>query len=248
MEFEVLSTATSTFSNDNDVEPTFQTLSPPPTQQNQNEPQHSSTSENPTTTRQTLDQSFESIAKSIDPESLPQYQQMLEEDYDKTAAWAIHIALILFFSLVCISILLAFVVIHNYGFIALLLLSIMVLFVLFLAYFVDQTILKKNENLKPVRHKIVTALEKAHQAVVEEFHLFREDWHEYNLLLTNGEDPIQQAEQPSPTTTSTKMRRKKSKLFKLVKPFVGKLFKRKRKKTNNNDSSEYNPPAAVELV
>lgn len=215
-----------------------------------------------TRTRQQQQTSTTAFASEYNPEDIPQYRQLLENDHDDTAAWAINIALIFFLSLVCISVLLSFVVIKEYGFIALVFLSIMIIFVLFLAYFVDQTILKKNEKLRPVRNKIFVAVETFQQAMADEYHLFKEDWNEYQLLLTNGEEYGNDGDERQQQSNTPKMKRKKSKFFKMVKPFLGatkrKLFKRKKgtKKQNNNNQTtatdgEYNPPtttAEMEMV
>jgi hypothetical protein len=163
----------------------------------------------------------------------------LDEDTDQAAAWAIHIALILFCSLVCISLVLSFVVIDSYGFLTLFFMSVVVGFCLGLAWFVDKTVLQKNEKLKPIRNKIVVAMGTAKHAISEELDLFKNDWSEFHLLLTNAEYTDQEEEGNGTSQTTPKLKRKKSVLFKMVKPFLGggrKLFKRKKSRSEKNDT------------
>lgn len=171
----------------------------------------------------------------------------LDEDSDQAAAWAIHVALILFCSLVFTSLVLSFVVIDNYGFLTLVILSVLVGFCLCLAWFVDKTVLQQNEKLKPIRNQIVVAVETAKQAVADELDLFKNDWSEFHLLLTNGEDTDEEEEKGVENAQATpKMKRKKSVLFKMVKPFLGgrrKLLKRKKNKNKSASST-----TQVELV
>jgi hypothetical protein len=161
----------------------------------------------------------------------------LDEDTDQAAAWAIHLALILFCSLVCISLVLSFVVIHSYGFLTLFLMSVVVGFCLGLAWFVDKTVLQKNENLKPIRNKIVVAMETAKHEISKELDLFKNDWSEFHLLLTNAEYADEEEEENGTTPITPKLKRKKSVLFKMVKPLLGgrrKLFKRKNNRSKKN--------------
>jgi hypothetical protein len=157
---------------------------------------------------------------------------------DRVAAWAIHIALIFFCGLVVASVLISFTVIHRYGFVALLGLCCMVFFVGFLAVFVDQTILSQNPKLRPIRQKIAAVVQATKGLLVEEYHLLIRDWNEH-LLLTQGEEQHQaytdNAQQrgsrlPPP---SMPQGRKRSKIFKMVKPFLGlkkKLFGARRRR------------------
>ncbi|KAL3903222.1 MAG: hypothetical protein SGILL_010527 [Bacillariaceae sp.] len=150
---------------------------------------------------------------------------------DRMAAWAIHVALIFFCGLVVASVLISFTVIRNYGFVALVGLMIVVTFVGFLAVFVDQTILSKNDKLKPIRQKIAAAVNATKGLIKEEYHLLVRDWNEH-LLLTQGQEQYQAYAEAGDGNTglpsssrlpppSVPQDRKRSKLFKLVKPFLG---------------------------
>jgi hypothetical protein len=146
---------------------------------------------------------------------------------DRVAAWAIHIALIFFCGLVIASVLISFTVIRKYGLVTMLGLLIMLVFVGFLAAFVDQTILSKNAQLRPIRQKIVAAIEATKGILVEEYHLLVQDWNEH-LLLTQGQDQYQAYNEGDSTDANTRLPspsvphgRKRSKLFKIVKPFLG---------------------------
>lgn len=168
-----------------------------------------------------------------------------DEEPEEMTAWAIHAALIGFFSLVCLSLVLAFVVIHSYGFLTLLMLGVLVGFCIGLAIFVDRTVLQKNEKLKPIRNKIASAVTAAKNAIHEEIDSFKNEWREFDLLLTNGEE----AESDGITTAPPTKKKKKSVMFKMVRPFLGakkKLFKRKRKQDNVSQSTSSAAP--VELV
>jgi hypothetical protein len=182
------------------------------------------------------------------------YSKFEDGDTDRAAAWAIHLALIFFATLVVISLILSFVVIHNYGFVTLLLLSVVLGFCIGLAWFVDRTVLSKNEKLRPIRTKIIHTVETAKQALADEIHNFQQDWKDYHLLLTTGESEVDdddvvefdESTQEKKSTKPTQAKsRKKSVLFKMVKPFLGarqKVKKRKKEKKKKKASQ------SVELV
>lgn len=156
-------------------------------------------------------------------------------DIDQVAAWAIHLALIFFASLVLAAVVLTVVVMRDYGFITFVLLMVILSFGAGLAWFVDQAVLSKNPNLRPIRRRILTVVKAAQQKIFEEYHLFVQDWKEHQLLLTEGstfagaggytaaEDaaaPYFSAE-GTPTSTVGARKKKKSRIFRLVKPFLG---------------------------
>eukprot|EP00536_Pseudo-nitzschia_multiseries_P011720 jgi/Psemu1/29745/gm1.29745_g len=186
-----------------------------------------------------------------------------DQGTERATAWAIHLALIFFCGLVIACSLLTFTVVHTYGFVTLLLVTTVVAFCAFLACFVDSTILSQNSKLKPVRQKILSVVKATQKIIEDECQLFLRDWKEQVLMLTDGgeydgsnDTGIRLDEDINPSTGAMlpQKRRKKSKAFKLVRPFVGlgrKLFKGKgRKKTTKNETSEtpfdetpsYNPP------
>jgi hypothetical protein len=151
------------------------------------------------------------------------------EEADRVAAWAIHIALIFFCGLVIASVLISFTVIRKYGFVTLLALLTMLVFVGFLAAFVDRTILSKNPKLRPIRQKIAATIEATKGLLVEEYYLLLQDWNEH-LLLTQGQDQYQPYNEGSNNGTNTRLPspsvvhgRKRSKIFKIVKPFLGRI-------------------------
>lgn len=172
-----------------------------------------------------------------------------EAEADRLAAWAIHVALIFFCGLVVASVLISFTVIRKYGFVALLGLMVMVTFVGFLAVFVDQTILSKNAKLRPIRQKIAAAVEATKGLLAEEYHLLMRDWNEH-LLLTQGEEQYQAYQTggegglnepngrlPPPTVP---LGRKRSKIFKMVKPLLGlkkKFFGGRRRRRDHQSST-----------
>jgi hypothetical protein len=176
------------------------------------------------------------------------------EDSDKIAAWAIHVALIFFCGLIFIALLLAFFVIHQFGLVASIGLFLVVTFSIFLAVFVDKTILSKDSKLKPIRRKILKVVQAAQTAVEDEFQAFQRDWQEHYLLLTNGEsidehETEEEDEEGQQQAARTKPK-KRSALFKMIKPLFGirKVFRRKRKQKDQATSSDYQPPLAEDAV
>lgn len=165
------------------------------------------------------------------------------DDVDRMAAWAVHITLILFCGLVVAAVILSVAVIRNYGLVALVGLILMVSFVAFLTCFVDQSILSKDPKLKPIRQKISKIVQATRNLFVEEYHLFMNDYNEHILLLTNGEGVVgttaenlnsNNGNDPKVLLSgqpSSSGQRKRSKVFRLVKPLIGiknKLFHRSR--------------------
>ncbi len=181
------------------------------------------------------------------------------DDFDRVAAWAIHVALILFCGLVVAAVILSFIVIRNYGLIALVGLILMVTFVAFLACFVDETILSKNPKLKPIRQKISNVVQATRNLFVEEYQLFLIDYNEHMLLLTNGEGIVGtageslnssdgnnhvllNADDPKllPAQASLSGIRRRSKVFRVVKPLLvmkKKLFSGSRGGARKKESS-----------
>ena len=112
------------------------------------------------------------------------YQRM-EEESERNVAWAIHVVLGGFCALVIVSSVMTFFIVEKYGLVVLVGSMVVVCFMIFLMWFVDQTVLSQNPRLKPVRQKIIRVVQLAKKAVVEEFQLFKRDWNEH-FLLTNG--------------------------------------------------------------
>lgn len=151
---------------------------------------------------------------------------------EKAAAWAIHFALIFFCVLILTCVLLTFRVIRQYGFLTLVLMVCVLAFCGFLACFVDSTILSQNAKLKPVRQKIITVAKTTKKLLEEEYHLFLNDWKEHHLLLRQYGETDGIGELP---TTTPQTKRKKSKVFKMIKPLLGlkKKFGDKRRRRKN---------------
>ena len=155
--------------------------------------------------------------------------EISDQSAEKAAAWAIHFALIFFCLLILTCVLLTFKVVRQYGFLTLVLMAFVLVFCGFLACFVDSTILSQNPKLKPVRQKILTVVQTTKKIIEDEYQLFVNEWKEHHLLLTQhgegesfGESLM--GDDVLPTTTTQK-KRKKSKVFKMIKPFLG--FKKK---------------------
>ena len=191
---------------------------------------------------------------------------------ERVAAWSIHIALIFFCGLVIASVILTFTVVRDYGFLTLILAGFIIVFCGFLACFVDNTILSTNPKLRPVRQKILSVVRATRKMLEDEYRLFVHDWNE-NLLLTEGNSQNNNETQTTTKTSnpmddnnsgflplSAKERRKKqSRVFKMIKPFLGlkkKMFRGRRRQrqwqgqgqnsVSNNDASSSNQKPSYE--
>jgi heme/copper-type cytochrome/quinol oxidase subunit 4 len=198
-----------------------------------------------------------------------QYHSM--DDHDRMAAWLVHISLIVFLGLVAVSVGLAFVVISQYGLVALVFLGILVVFAISLLYFVDQ-MLKRDARLQPIRRKLQAWHAMAKLLVQDEVDAFKQEWKEYHLLLTNGGDEddwkkssLAHQGQPQPLSSDEtetqqqqqKKKKKKSVVFRFIQPFlkVKKVFRRKKNKKQDQHTraastttADYEPPAAASGV
>lgn len=175
------------------------------------------------------------------------YRRM-EEESERFAAWAIHVVLGVFCGLVLISVLLSFFVIQNYGLVAMMGLVLVVCFVVFLMWFVDQTILSQNDRLKPIRTKIIRVVEVARQAVVEEFNLFKRDWNEH-YLLTNAVSMDDDEGYGAGNLDGKPMKKKRSAVFRMIKPafrFGRRMFRGRGNQARkpNRRAQKYHPPSA----
>jgi hypothetical protein len=154
----------------------------------------------------------------------------IDQSAERAAAWAIHIALIFFCALIIACVVLTFRVVRGYGFVTLVLMTFVLVFCAFLALFVDSTILSQNPKLKPVRQKIITVMRTTRRMLQDEYHLFIRDWKERLLITQDGEQSCSQNSSENlmgddsgmlriPPTSQK--RRKKSKVFKLIRPLLG---------------------------
>ena len=185
---------------------------------------------------------------------------LMDNDHEQFTSWAIHLALILFGGLVCLAVLLAFLVIHNYGLIAMSALGLVILFFVGLALFVNY-ILKQDARLEPVRRKIQGFADRVQQMVHDEMTAFQFEWSQY-LLLTNGDAgtdvPNDQENDPTNTNSNSNSnpillepKKKKSVVFRMIKPFLKarkRVFGRKSSKTKKDTEltcTSYEAPTTV---
>lgn len=182
----------------------------------------------------------------IDFENLEINKPDVDESAERAAAWAIHIALIFFCALIIVCILLTISVVRNYGFVTWVLVTCIIVFFAFLTCFVDSTILSQNPKLRPVRQKIVTVVRATRKILEDEYQLFIRDWKETLLITQDGESFGQNTTEnlmcDDASGTTPQKKRKKSKVFKLIRPFLGLkkgMFKGKgrRQKTKNAAAS-----------
>jgi len=189
-------------------------------------------------------------------ENLEMTKPCVDQNAERAIAWAIYIALVFFCALIIAFVVLALGVSHTYGFVTLVLVTLVVIFCAFLACFVDNTILQQNSKFKPVRQKILTVVRTAHKILEDEYHLFMRDWKENFLITQNGEgyskdavenlmdDDANIGEGATRAETAPKTRRKTSKVFKFIRPFLGlkkkSLARSLRKKSKNANKSYIN--------
>jgi hypothetical protein len=173
---------------------------------------------------------------------------------ERAAAWAIYIALIFFCILILACAVLTITVVHSYGFVTLVLMTFVIVFCASLVCFVDSTILSQNPKLKPVRQKIITVMRTTRKMLEDEYHLFIRDWKENLLITHDGEESFSRNVNENlmgddddcgmlriPQPPQSK-RRKKSKVFKLIRPLLGLKKKfggkgRRQKKTKSATAS-----------
>ena len=166
---------------------------------------------------------------------------------ERAAAWAIYIALIFFCILIIACVVLTISVVHSYSFVTFVLITFVIAFCASLVCFVDSTILSQNPKLKPVRQKIITVMRTTRKMLEDEYHSFIRDWKE-NLLITQdveenlmGDDDDDSGMLRMPQPLQNK-HRKKSKIFKLIRPLLGLKKKfggkgRRQKKTKSATAS-----------
>ena len=197
-----------------------------------------------------------------------QEQNDIVNSSERMASYAIYGSLAVFAFLVGISILLAVRVIQQqYGLIAIFFIMMIVTFWFGLIQLVKH-LLTKEERLKPVRNKLEEYAEQIQIAIQEEYDAFREEYSDYMLLLTNGdgetftdEDMIAPPSASIPTsplsqspTPVVHKKKKKSVVFKMIKPFLKirkgakKVFGKKKDSNNKNQQQQqtsapvYQPP------
>mmetsp|Transcript_3764 Transcript_3764/g.9868 ORF Transcript_3764/g.9868 Transcript_3764/m.9868 type:complete len:408 (+) Transcript_3764:137-1360(+) len=191
-----------------------------------------------------------SSADEISMDNIQKVEQEDEQGVGEFTASAIHIALFFLVALTiaCTSLVLS--VIRNYGFLTLVLVTIVISFCVFLACFVDSVVLSQNPNIRPVRQNIETVMRATRKILEDEYHLFMRDWKECLLLIqgpenyshndtegiVSGDSVNNSGMLHIPPTTHT--RRKKSKIFKLIRPLLGlkKNFSRRKKRQHESHS------------
>jgi hypothetical protein len=145
---------------------------------------------------------------------------------------------------------------------------VVVSFMIFLMWFVDQTVLSQNPRLKPVRQKIIRVVQLAKKAVVEEFQLFKRDWNEHFLLTNGGASSMDDDEEDNDNKnndydeeqrstrgavpagrrgggTTQPARKKRSVVFRAIKSSFQmgrRVWGRNKKATNNNNNKGQQEP------
>ena len=160
---------------------------------------------------------------------------------NQRVACIVHIALVFFSVLVGVAVVLVFSLVQQFGLLALVLTSVLVMAVLGLACFLDN-VMKEDKKWKPLRNKIRHWQSVTKAVLVQEFKQFQLDWNEY-LLLTDGkmeynanEENIESAQKPK--------RQQRSMLFRVMKPLlrIRNLGRRRKDKAAAKSTTHYDPP------
>lgn len=130
------------------------------------------------------------------------YYQLMDVS-DKATAWAIHICLIVFAVIVIVAVVLAFLAIESYGVVAIVAISMIVLALGGLGWFVH-SIVQDDHRLRPIRREIHSWTKVIQQIVQDEMDAFYDEWQDEYKLLTYGDvsstkDGTQQQQQQHPT-------------------------------------------------
>lgn len=160
---------------------------------------------------------------------------------NQRVACIVHIALVFFSVLVGVAVVLVFSLVQQFGLLALVLTSVLVMAVVGLACFLDN-VMKEDKKWKPLRNKIRHWQSVTKAVLVQEFKQFQLDWNEY-LLLTDGkmeynanEENIESAQKPK--------RQQRSMLFRVMKPLlrIRNLGRRRKDKAAAKSTTHYDPP------
>lgn len=179
---------------------------------------------------------------------------------DQAVASVVYSILVFFGVLVVVATIMIGVVVHEFGFLALLGVLCILFFLVLLASLLDR-VMKEDAKWKPIRRKIHHWQAIATAAVLQEVRDFQLDWHEH-LLLTDGSEfnnnnnttnPDNAAAGTTATTSSTPLPQQKRKrrggrsvLFKIVKPLLKIRPRRRRRQRHEQQQATsaepYVPP------
>ena len=162
---------------------------------------------------------------------------------ERNVSCIVHAALFFFVALAGIAAFLAIILVSQYGFFAIVVISLLLAIVVGIVMFVDK-VMREDAKWKPVRNQIRRWKAVATAVVLKEIRDFQSDWNEH-LLLTDGraeydlydddDDDVPNMDLNSATaaasSTKPKKNRGRSVIFKVIKPFlkVGGRRRRKRK-------------------
>uniref|UniRef100_A0A6T6EE42 Uncharacterized protein n=1 Tax=Craspedostauros australis TaxID=1486917 RepID=A0A6T6EE42_9STRA len=102
-------------------------------------------------------------------------------------AQIVHVAMLMLFGLVMLSILLALVAIARYGLVAFVGLGVMVVVVAVVGLTLHGVMNEQDAKLRPIQRQVKHGIAGIQQWVADEVEAFQSEWQEYQLLLTNGE-------------------------------------------------------------
>lgn len=160
---------------------------------------------------------------------------------NQRVACVVHVALVFFTVLVGVSVVLVFSLVQQFGLLALVLTSILVMAVVGLAFFLDG-VMKEDKKWKPLRKTMRHWQAVTKAVLVQEFKHFQLDWNAY-LLLTDGKlenDANVQNKEPK----QKQKKEQRSILFRLVKPLlrIRNMGRRKKDKATVKGTAHYDPP------
>jgi hypothetical protein len=179
-------------------------------------------------------------AVATEPQAEESEQEAVKKDAaDKIVSMIVHFALAFFIVLAAVASFLAITLVTQFGFLTFMIVSLLLMVFCGIAWFVDH-VMQEDAKWKPVRKQIRHWKAVATQVVLNEVRMFQLDWNEH-LLLTDGktDDDLYGDDDDDIATViakaarnedKPKQNRRKSVLFKMVKPFLRVGGRRRRKR------------------
>jgi hypothetical protein len=210
----------------------------------------------------------EDDSSNVKKQEIPQGEVL--DPIERRVVFVVHVALTFFCVLVVVAVIMALLMVSQFGTLVFGLVSLLVGIVIAFAYFLDKS-MRVDEHWKPLQSRIHQIKVMATEAVLQEVRNFQLDWHEH-LLLTDGkgyasdscyyageavftdksdlQNTISQTKTVSTSGVGNEPKRKggRSVVFQLVKPILklrGIRTRRKQQKQDERQSSrgtEYMPP------
>ena len=175
----------------------------------------------------------------------PEDEAIKKDAADQIVGCIVHFALAFFIVLTGVAAFLAIMLVSQFGFLALFIISLLLVVVFGIAWFLDH-VMKEDAKWKPVRREIRRWKAVATAVVLKEVRDFQLDWNEH-LLLTDGnaeydlydddELPTMPSSKGATGSAKPKQKRGRSVMFKMVKPFLKFGGRRRRRKQKESEAA-----------